>query len=59
MTRLKQGIDPIVEKTPEGELTSEQLKKTLKSKKGTWFGLPDFGVTETTSKIIDYFMPKK
>jgi hypothetical protein len=59
MTRLKQGTDPVVDKTSEGGLTSEQLTKTLKSKKGTWFGLPDFGVTETTGKIIDYFMPKR
>lgn len=34
-------------------------KKETKKKKGTWFGMPDLGVTETTSRVIDYFMPKR
>jgi|21_taG_2_1085346.scaffolds.fasta_scaffold05606_2 hypothetical protein len=33
--------------------------KPPKPKKGTWFGLPDFGITEATSKVVDYIMPKR
>ena len=51
--------DPV--KQPEDEIKkiTKPPKKNIKKKKGTWFGMPDLGVTETTSRVIDYFMPKK
>ena len=51
--------DPV--KQPEDKIKkiTKPPKKNIKKKKGTWFGMPDLGVTETVGRVVDYFMPKR
>ena len=44
---------------PQVNIVKPKNVKPPKPKKGTWFGLPDFGITEATSKVVDYIMPKR
>jgi len=54
----KQGYE-LNKMTPQQKILNNIGEDETKEGKGSWFGLPDFGVTEAAGKIIDYIMPKR